>query len=319
MRTLAIALVLGSLAATAHADPSWSDALAKEIGAPVAIVAGDKGIHAVSADGAKQKIIVPGATRWVLVDHRGDVIWYPRDGKKTTDLMMIDLRAPTLTPAPMITGFAENTVAAVVYDDGWRFDLGGPQMEKALVDVGAKKVTLDADAGIQVNFGEDAVKKFERGVKKAKISAAQQKRFAEIYARGAGKKNPYATPVPGKELPKNVEAQKNGHCEGEGECGNVEPLAGTKLQLVTVGYSCGDGCYTQRQIYDPAAKEFVDPAGKKRSKTILEVDNFGDVWVSPAGDAFVGHGKVGRFAGGVVDVEESGMGGGWLGGGYHVE
>ncbi len=314
------ALLLCALAATAHADPSWTDGLVKELGAPVAIVAGDNGIHAVSADGARKKDLLPGATPWVLVDFRGDVIWYPRGGKKSTDLMMIDLRAPTLAPESMVTGMAPELSAGVVYTDGWRFAFGGVQRQKAVITIGEKKTKLDFEEGILGNFGDGAVKKFERGVKKGKITPAQQKRFAEIYARGAGKKNPYVVPAAAKNLPRNEEGMKHGHCDDTDMCGAVEPLPGTKLQLVTVGYSCGDGCYVQKQIYDPATREFVDPVQKQRSKTIIATDTgFGDVWIAPAGDAFVGGGRVGRFGGGVVQIEELGEGGGWLGGGYYVE
>jgi hypothetical protein len=109
--------------------------------------------------------------------------------------------------------------------------------------------------------------------------------------------------VPGID-PKPCDADPN-------RCGFAEAVPGTKLWRVSISFTCGDGCYTDWRLYDPAAKAFV----QLHAETPVS-----DAWVARDGSAFVMSGNIWRFDRGPVadKPHEEGEGGGWLGGAYHL-
>src|SRR5687767_8666364 len=80
-----------------NAPENLGQTLIREVGAgqSVAIVPSPAGLRAVSADGARDKIIVPGPIRWAIVDERSGVVWYGTPEGAT--ILAVDLRAPVVT------------------------------------------------------------------------------------------------------------------------------------------------------------------------------------------------------------------------------
>jgi hypothetical protein len=290
--------------------------LEKEIGAgvPVAIVPGAKGLRAISADGARERTLAPGPVPWALVDARADVVWFgsPDGG----EIRMIDLQGAG-TVETVVTGLPTETDAGtplvtIVYaveDAAVELTSGHPITPHIMLVVGGagKAPHLGVEGGILSLWGQDA--ELDAIVQQATIAGSA--RIAEVarrnpdkaFALGSGEERP-AVVVDPEQCPDNPEA-----------CGTAWAVLPTKLWRVTTGLTCGDGCYTTYQLYDPDTQAFVEGDWTER---------LSDAWVAADGSAFVGDGVIVRFDRGPLaatpipgDDDVAVSGGGWLGGAYY--
>src|SRR5688500_13791757 len=128
--------------------------LTREVGAgvPVAIVPSPDGLKAVSADGARQRTLVPGAMRWAIVDARAGVVWFGTPD--VTKVQVLDLESPAASPAiaTVVTGLPDETDAgpplvAIAYGAEEQLDVGHPITPHVYLEVTAEPA-LRASPGI---------------------------------------------------------------------------------------------------------------------------------------------------------------------------
>lgn len=294
-------------------DPSsLQGALEREIGAggPVAVLASADGLTALSADGSRRKVIVPGPVGWCLVDPRAQVIWF--GAPEHTTVQILDLAAPPGTaPETVITGLpaeVDPTPAtfAVVYGDGAAAEELGfghwirPRIE---IHVGASPKLVGSG---EILAQWERLPEWQEELDRAQLPGRD--RLVALARRGAGRSALLPRPA-AQELPRVTSVDVSECPDDETVCGTAEAVAGTKLWRVAVSFSCGDGCYTQYKLYDPTRTEFLEGEWT----TWLQ-----DSWVAPDGSAFAGNGRIVSFTKGVVVLlDEEVEGGGWLGGGWY--
>lgn len=296
-----------------------ADALRADLGrgVPVAIVPGKDGLVALSADGARRRVLVTGPVPWALVDDRLGVVWFGSADR--TSILMLDLRganADPLAPEVIASGLPESVEPGgpeygIAYGSPPTAEEGMPlpmfaELEYSrsilpsvvlLVGPAPRLATM---GGILDMWGETAG--FDAAI--AKASLPGRDRVIEVAARGAAPRAP-AEPVV---VPDKVAGVDPGNCEDD-SCGTAQVVPGTKLWRVVTSFTCGDGCYTEWALYDPARRAFVEGewAGW-----------LGQAQVAADGSAFVRDGMVVRFDRGPVntnDPEFEASGGGWLDGG----
>jgi hypothetical protein len=290
-------------------DPgSLGETLLREVGAgvAVAVVPGEGGLRAISADGARDALLVSGPVDWALVDHRAQVIWF--GGSQAGSILALDLTAPAATAAPetLVTGLPTETevgspLVSIAYSDE-TVTAGGYATPRVVVHMDATP-RLTVDGGILELW--EQTEELEALV--AQASFVGRDRVAAFAARSSGRRAAPPNPPPASK----VEVDPS-ECEGDDGCGDAEPIAGTSLWRVTTSYSCGDFCYTGYQLYDPQAGRFIDDEWTYAIK---------DAWVAPDGSAFISAGVVIRFDTGPLAKTPMGeleaVGGGWLGGGHY--
>jgi hypothetical protein len=291
-----------------------AEVLARDVGGgyPVAIVGGTDGLRAVSADGARVKVLVPSPVAWVLVDNRGHAVWF--GGGDAAQIQVLDLESPAGAPTirTVVRGLPTETDAGaplvtISYPDeeselptGDEITIGHPIMPHVVVYV-ADPPSLGAAGGILEMWEQQEV--FEAAVREATI--VEPALLATLARRGAGR--PLSAPRPGVEH--RVELADYSSCDDADYCGRAEELTPTLWRVVT-SFACGDGCYTGWQLYDPVARKLLDHAWSGAT---------GGSWLAPDASAFVVNGKVVRVdtgpvaATGPLDDGDGGLGGGWFG------
>lgn len=288
-------------------------ALAAEIGAgvPVAIVPTPEGLKAISADGARQRTLVPGPVRWALVDARASVVWFGTDD--VTAVKVLDLESLAASPAiaTAVTGLPSETDAGpplvgISYpsagsDGDEVLDVGHPITPHVYLEVGAEPALRAAGGILEMWEQQEA---YAATVAKATIS--DRAMLQRLAARGQGRSLGGAKPA---EAPR-VQLEDLSACEDAEVCGQAEIVTPALWRVVTA-FSCGDGCYTMWQLYDADAQRLVEDEWAKL---------ISDAWLAPDGSAFVTGGRVVRFDRGplaATPATEDGsvLGGGWLGGG----
>lgn len=296
-----------------------ADALRNEIGrgGPVAIVPGKDGLVAISADGARRRALVAGPVPWALVDDRLGVVWFGSADR--TALHLLDLRGPNADPArPEVIAAG---LPAIVEPGGPEYGIayGAPptvdddmplptfaELEysrsilPSVVLLVGPQPRLATNGGILEMWGETA--EFEAAI--ARASLPGRERVIEVAGR-AGPRSPRAEP---EVVPDKVAGVDPSACEDD-SCGSAQVVPGTKLWRVVTSFACGDGCYTEWALYDPAKQDFVEGewAGW-----------LGQAQVAADGSAFIRDGLVVRFDRGPVnttDPQFEASGGGWLDGG----
>jgi hypothetical protein len=265
----------------------------------------------VSADGARERVLVAGYVPWALVDDRALVIWF--GSADHGSILAIDLAAP---PAPEVTvetiatGLPTETeagplVGTIRYGDE-ELTAGNPIAPHVVLDL-SDAPTLRLDATI-LELWEQA-DEVEQALARAALPGRD--RAAAFAARSAGRRTRLEAP-PGEASRVEVPVDP---CEDEDLCGTAESVPGTGLWRVLVGHSCGDGCYAEYRLYDPAAKRFHEEAWASW---------LSDAWVARDGSAFVTSAQLIRFDRGPVasgsrdDLPGDVVGGGWLGSAYYL-
>lgn len=294
------------------ASATFAARLEDEIGTgqPVAIVPGAT-LRALSADGSRERVLAPGPVSWALVDQRGGVVWFGNVDRTT--LFALDLEARTSTPqiVKVVTGLPESTSAGAIamtiaYGSGPETDelsFGHPITPHAILRLG-ETPSLDAAGGILEMWDQQA--ELLATVQSAKIVARDF--LVDIARRHPDRRTRNLFASKEHRVPGIDPAQ----CEGDGKlCGRAETLFGTKLWRVTVGFTCGDGCYMEQHLYDPDTAQFLVGEWAKQLQ---------DAWIAPDGSAFVVDARIYRFSGGPVasTPATAASGGGWLGKSYYV-
>ncbi len=275
------------------------------VGQAVAIVSGTAGLRAISADGARQRVLVPRPTPWVLVDNDAGVVWFGSpDG---TELELLDLEASDTTPPVTVARNLPTETGAgapefTIRRGDAELTFGHPIRPHIVVTLGPTP-GLSVDPGILEAWEQTAT--VADPVAKAPLPAREL--LVALDKRVAAR--------PGRDVPTQPPEQRldtidKSNCEDQQICGTAQPVVGTKYWRVAVAFSCGDGCYTDWRLYDPTAKEFLED---EWANWLVSA------WVAPDGSAFVANGVVVRFDSGPLEAtpagEDAGSGGGWLGGG----
>ena len=308
-------------AAPAGAAEPLAARLLREVGAgaAVAIVPGKQGLRALSSDGARQRVLIPGEVPWALVDNRGQAVWFKKgDGAA---LWLLDLTRPEPAAEIVVTGVKDFDIALAYPGTGGTERL--------------RSRTLGYDGGIEIQVADRPSLKKMTGVygeifldqerqrmrvfqKSCRLTPAGRALLPQLAKRGQGRRLALAPP-PAKTLPR-VESVPRGPCEDADVCGQAEELPGTPLWRVTVAYSCGDACFTTHQLYDPRTRQFVpghDPSRRSPTPLKTEEPDLEEIYVAPDGSALLVRGHILRLGGKSVATGE-GLGG-WLGGAWHVQ
>lgn len=300
---------------TERAPVSLAAALERDLGAgmPVAIVPGPD-LRAISADGARERVLVPGPVPWALVDQRSHAIWFGNRNSSTISVLDLDAidPQPVTVVADIPTVVAGPLSVRVFYPDptsdvpvGDELTFGHPQHPQVILRLGPEP-SLDVSGGLLEIVGDqEKLDALRAEIRLAKLP--DRELLVELARRGAGR-----TTTPrhaGKQH--RVEGVDPAECFDATLCGQAETVTGTKLWRVTIGHSCGDACYLEQRLYDPQTKQFLAADWARRLQ---------DAWVSADGTAFVASGVVIRFASGplaATPISDELQGGGWLGTSYY--
>ena len=116
---------------------SRAAALAREVGAglPVAIVPTAAGLLAVSADGARQRVLIPGPIRWATVDARASVVWFGSPDASTIEVLDLESAAVSPAVATVVTNLPAETDA-------------GPPMVTIRYPLTGKAATASEDSSV---------------------------------------------------------------------------------------------------------------------------------------------------------------------------
>ncbi|MCE9580503.1 MAG: hypothetical protein K8W52_45710 [Deltaproteobacteria bacterium] len=283
---------------------SLAAALTTELGTPVAILPNKTGLLAVSADGARQHLLVPAPVDWALVDNRAGVVWFgTRDSIRLLDLTLA-APAPEVIVDALPTDVIEGAPGIVIdYGEDGDLSIGHPAYHRITLGLGATP-GLTGDSGAWTDDEE-----FPKAVAARALAPAVRTRLVELWHRGAGKA--LASPAP-TDPATQVAGVDPANCpDDESMCGAASAIPGTKLWRVTVSFSCGDGCHPEYRAYDPATKQFIDDPWAGHLQM---------TWISGDGHALVQDGGITRLDGhGAGFAASEGVeGGGWLGPSWYV-
>lgn len=311
-----------SLAKPASVTASVKADLLQKMGGnqPVAILAGDEGIVAMRADATRSVVIVQQRAAWAKPDARSDVIWFGTIGK-TGELWAVDLAAATTGPVQVAVHLPQDIEIGIAYEKA------GKPIE------GLSTLTSDYDGRIDLVIGgkspffrhvegalsvvdPSATRRAAKACKAIKVTRAGKTLLQALAVRQTGKP---ALLLASKSSNLRVQSVLASQCEDSELCGQAEPVPGTPLWRVVVQHSCGDACYTNYQLYDPQARQFVDLAAPtRRSPTPLpNARSVADMWISADGTAALMDGALYRFGTGLVKAD-IGVAAGWLDGQYHL-
>src|SRR3954467_11633195 len=104
----------------AGAPKSLAEALQDELGAAgsVAVLGSYEGLIALSVDGKRRRMLVPGRIFDVSVDNRSEAIWYRADRTgRTGDFMVLDLREAEIHPVLVIPTVGLTEEPTIAYED----------------------------------------------------------------------------------------------------------------------------------------------------------------------------------------------------------
>lgn len=295
--------------------------LMSEIGAgtAVAVVPSPRGLLAVSADGARRRTLTAGSVTWALVDSRSHVVWFAPNGN--TEVWLLDLMQSSVTTVRVVSGNPDRAVAIV-------YPKRGSAVEERLATLtsvydGAIEIIVDdqpalrLDTGIYDEIFEEQHTQHKQEFKKAQMTASGRALLRQLAQRGQGQ---HVHRMLTRALLPPVRTVPASSCEDASLCGHADAIPGTSLWRVVVEHSCGDACFTNHQLYDPATRQFLDLAQpSERSPKPLDGDrvNVADFDISADGRAVVLDGKIYRLDSQPVAAGQ-GHGGGWLGGAWHV-
>jgi hypothetical protein len=309
-------------ASTPPADEPLGARLVRVVGAgrSVAIVGGSMGLRAISSDGERQQVLVAGAVEWSLMDQRANVVWFGTHGGKEIDAIDLEARAEdpphvevivTGLPDPHNMQMVGPIVYGLLYPDphpdpsgpphgamGPDFSTGGAwnmTRTKLTLDVGPTPSLYGSTGYVSNDEWVDAVKK----------AAIPGRAFvASLPARPS-----HAPPEPKRPERTRVDSVDPKNCEDPEQCGEAEPIAGTKYLRVMTANFAGDVRHITYKLYDGETKQFV--AGEWS-------EWLDEAIVAPDHTAFVVGGHVVSFARGIVAAtpkHDGAIGGGWIGGG----
>lgn len=222
-----------------------ADALRAEAGGKaVALVARADGLVAMAPGGSWTKTLFAGPVASAVLDDGLELVWFLSRGS----LYVLDLRATEAKPVVIATGLTEDIPFSVLRTrktagDGGLASTAGRDFAWTVLTWSAKpalgRESLDGEEGAPP------------GAKLVGAAWLRAELGREAKRRPAGKPHPA---LPAVALPEGI-----GECEDPELCGSALPFGPTGHQLVVVTHSCGDFCYVQCLLYDPAKRLFGVP------------------------------------------------------------
>lgn len=336
---LVLALVLGCLAGKLEAastpppegegpasppcQPTLLEKLKQEIGMgqPVALLPGKEGLLAVSADGSRKRTLIKEPITSALLDELSQSVWYIQKRSGVSSVYLLDLLKCEVTPEPILTKLVEAKRLIVASKKRANAVSAGDWRETAailILDPAAPHLEAEADVpAVFYGEGEASVAKHEKKIRSSTFAQEGMDRLRTI----AQRRSQAPTPVP---LRKNyqVKAVPEEACADTGtDCGRATAMPRGNLWLVLVHNECGDACYPDYQLYDPATKVFLDPANPKsrRAAPLKKFLDPIDAWQSPDGSSLIKDGVLYSLSAGIVARNQGGTGGNWLEGGLQVK
>jgi hypothetical protein len=302
---------------------SLGAALQDELGqhGSIAILGSYNGLTALSVDGKRRRTLVPGRIFGVRVDNRSDVIWYRTEKTpRTSDLTVIDLRAPMLHPILVISNIDLAEEPEIAYEtpdetlfpaEPWNILLlreSGPVLQRKVDDTCAGKRRRGCPKPARISCDSTP-----KRTKCLSVEPGAVPLLKELAERGAGRSFFLPSdPAPAfQSIPMG-----DSRCR---RCGTARPIPGTPyLAVLTEAHA--DLCHVVAEVFDPRTRQFVDIEDGSRSP--IPFDDlglaFGDAWIAGTGDAFIQGGILRTFATGRVPWKGPLDGGGFLGGGRWV-
>jgi len=296
--------IVGTATPSATPAKTLGDELARDVGRgrSVAILGDDRGLVAMSSDGTRARVLVPGKPCWVLTDELSNVAWFGTDDCATIKALDLDAPPTSVTPITIATNIPART-----YNFSVRYPDDDPMMssvmtswdfrrDQVVVALGPKP-SLYGVRGV-AEYGSDTIE--DDVAREAKLVSEFPATLVDRPAHSATAGTAMAVTVPFDPL-KCPE-------DPEHECGKGTTIPNTRLARGTIEYTCHGGrCSATTGIYDLDAKRFLE--GEWTGW--LE-------WgaaVAPDGSAFVKDGQLVSFKRGVLPANGGAPGGGWLGGG----
>lgn len=297
--------------------------LAERVGAglPVAVFSGEGGLVAISADGQRTMSLVDGAIQWGLVDSCADVIWYGKRGS-ARELWALDLAAPPGSHVQIATGLPDEPAVGIQHlrgrDPNNRLTRRAARYDDELIlTLGGKAPRFEFIAGLRSSIEDVPEQEIRAWIRAIRFTPQGKNFLQKLGGRKTGRTANLASTPPAVERLRTIPTEP---CEEEPDmCGTVEGVPGTRYWRVVVGYSCGDGCYSEYQFYDPVSSEFVDlaSAGGRSIRPLSGVAPIEEMWISADGQWFLRDDAIHRFE---QKASKSGLGtpAGWLGGQWHL-
>lgn len=290
-----------------------------------AFVTSKEGLIEVSTQGPTQ-VIARAEIDWCSTDARAKVVWFTApDGLYAFDLE--DRRIRPIIKAPLaditvILNWGKEQLGGndpVAFHAGVQLDMTGtPKLARKLGCEGDSAFYCYGDAADLDTPSPELVAALARV---DALTLADATYVAGLARRGATASLWSPPPVPPK-TPRSPPVPKAQCAEEPDDCGKLTALPGSPLWLVTTANSRGDFYHETRELYDPAAGEFVRFTGTalERSKTSLgEGLDFEDLRISPSGTF--------TYLGAVFDrtkvlhgptLEAAGRSCGWASGGWRI-
>lgn len=301
--------------APATATATIATQLARELGAhaPVAIVGTSAGVIAVAADGGARRVLTPEHARWVVVDHRSNVVWFGTED--ASEIHAIDLDATTLAVTTVVTkipqpfemvGPASFGIAYPSGDDPEGMSVQFPDFATGSCCASSLITLLISDhpkLAAGAGYGAD-----DDWVARTDASTIANPGFLVALAHRPAHARPEAAQAEPATIQVAGVDPKN--CEDPKECGRGDRLGATHYFRVLVGHVVGDIGHFAYRLYDERTRAFVDAPWGAWMQNIR---------VAPDGSAFIAQGAVVRFDRGPLpatpaDGEHRADGGGWLAG-----
>lgn len=299
--------------------------LQRELGSgrPVAVVASAVGVIAVGLD-SRQQPLVEGIVDWVFVDDRAGVVWYQARAPGGYELRLLDWSTPSPRAERIATGLGgEDAVElSIAYAES---AYGPEEIQSRTSDYdGYVRLLLTAagpawsyESGIYDHIFEREAQRRAKLLEPLAFAPGAEARLRELNERARGKHLLLGAVAGPKPAAPGVAPER---CWDTSLCGSGQPLPGTPWWRVIVSHECGDACHVRHQLFDPARREFFDPASGRRSPSPIDTGNardVEDVWIAAGGEGFVIAGSVYDRSGKLLFRGDR-RGGGWLGGQWQL-
>jgi hypothetical protein len=240
----------GLLAGHAIAEPSLAEFIKAEAGGEPALLAiTEKGALVARTPSEKwSKTLISSGVLIARMDPNKMLAWLWMEDTPDSGLMklaVLDLRSPTPDVIVIATGLQADVPWSA---DGWTIGVGFVSEVIGVANlVWSETPTFEVEEGL-TQLCCDA-----SNIKGVVITEAGQRWLA------ANHKRPI-TPIPNASPPLQHIAGINADaCEDQALCGEAIPFHTTGLLLTIVSHSCGDGCYINCVLYDPAKKRYRSP------------------------------------------------------------
>jgi hypothetical protein len=254
---LAVAVVCATLTLAgllweehAVAEPSLAELIKAEAGSEPALLAITKEGALIARTPSEKwsKTLIPSGVLIARMDPNKMLTWLWMKDTPDSDLMklaVLDLRSPSADVVVIATGLAANIPWSV---DGWTIGVGF-----ASDVIGVANLVWSETPTFEVEEGLTQLCCDASSLNGVVITEAGKKWLA------ANHKRPI-TPIPNASPPRQHIAGINADaCEHQALCGEAIPFHTTGLLLTIVSHSCGDGCYIDCVLYDPAKKRYRSP------------------------------------------------------------